>query len=325
MMIFPTAYSSVSTKALLQLVVEKYPIIGKVEICYLKRGFNDTYLVKTEGEKFILRIYKYNWRTYESIETELKLLQYLKENAISVSFPIVDKNEKTIQTINAAEGNRYAVLFSFAEGNVVRKLSVEQSFMLGVETGKIHSLTKNISFGQTAQDYNIESQFSNALNTLKPVLIEFEVEYNSLILLQDDFIKLFKNINMNEISMGICHGDLQSENFHIIDTNNFTFFDFDFFGKGYLAYDIGVFMWYDHKNKGHDIMKSFLKGYQTQNKLSELEIKLIPYFSALRAVFQMTMYCNLSNGELLPIWPADQVADFVKKINKWVLQNCKRL
>ena len=35
--------------------------------------------------------------------------------------------------------------------------------------------------------------------------------------------------------------------------NQFTFFDFDFFGTGYLAYDIGVFMWYDHKNKTPEI------------------------------------------------------------------------
>ena len=155
--------------------------------------------------------------------------------------------------------------------------------------------------------------------------MDYPNEFNYLIQLKDSFIHLFSTLEKNEISFGICHGDLQSENFHITETDQFTFFDFDFLGNGYLAYDIGVFMWYDHKNKSPKIMDSFLKGYQTQQKISITEIKLIPYFSTLRAIFQMTMYCTISNGEVLPLWPANQVADFIKKIDKWVVQNCKIL
>lgn len=323
MTVFPAEYSTLSAKTLLKMIIENYHTSSDSSICYLKRGFNDSYLIKTKSERFILRIYKFNWRSLDSIETELKLLRYLNENSISVSFPIADKKENFIQEISAPEGIRYAVLFSFAEGEVIRKLSVDQSYLLGAETGKIHALTQNKSFGPTAQEYTIETQFSDALTTLKPILVEYPNEYNSLIQLKDNFINLFNSLEKNEISFGICHGDLQSENFHITGSDQFTFFDFDFFGNGYLAYDIGVFMWYDHKNKGPKIMESFLKGYLTQQKLSTIEIKLIPYFSALRAIFQMTMYCQISNGEQLPIWPANQVADFIKKIDKWVIQNCK--
>ena len=325
MTIFPAAYSTLSVKALMLLITENYAVGSEAYICYIKRGFNDSYLIKTKTEKFILRVYKHNWRSFESIETELKLLNYLKENSISVSFPIADKQENFIQTLNAPEGTRYAALFSFAEGEVIRKLTIEQAYVLGTETGRIHALTQNRSFGATAQEYNIESQFSVALITLKPILINYPNEYNSLIQLKNNFVDLFKNIDKKELSIGICHGDLQSENFHITEADQFTFFDFDFFGNGYLTYDIGVFMWYDHKNKGPKIMEAFLKGYQTQQKLNSTEIKLIPYFSTLRAVFQMTMYCTISNGSELPIWPAGQVADFIKKINKWTIQNCKPL
>lgn len=325
MTVFPVEYSTLSSKSLLALITENYTVGSDTSICYIKRGFNDSYLIETKSEKFILRVYKYKWRTLESIETELKLLSYLKENSISVSFPIADKKENFIQSITAPEGIRYAVLFSFAEGLVIRKLSDKQSYLLGVETGKIHALTQNNFFGPTAQDYTVEPQFSIALATLKPILTDYQEQYQSLIQLKNNFINLFEKINKNELTKGICHGDLQSENFHISEKDQFTFFDFDFFGSGYLAYDIGVFMWYDHKNKGPEIMESFLKGYQTQQKLSTTEIKLIPYFSTLRAVFQMTMYCTISNGEQLPIWPASQIADFIKKINKWVIQNCKTL
>jgi Ser/Thr protein kinase RdoA (MazF antagonist) len=333
---FPVEYSSLSTKALLQLVLSNYTIASDVSITFLKRGFNDTYLItardgggeglerKGNAQKFILRVYKHQWRSIESIETELKLLNHLKENKISVSFPIKDKQAQLIQTIHAPEGIRYAVLFSHADGEQVRKLSVEQAYLLGLETGKIHSLTHNKSLGESAQRYDIETQFKTILTTLKSVLINHPEQYNYLTELENEFNKVFNEADKNELKTGICHGDLQAENFHITSDNKFTFFDFDFFGTGYLAYDIGVFIWYDHKNKTPEIITAFLKGYQTQIKLSSTELLLLPYFSTLRALFQMTLFCQISDGQQLPLWPAQQVADFVMKVNRW-LETRKKL
>ena len=338
MQFFPVGYSSLSSKALLQLVLENYNLAPDSSITFLKRGFNDTYLIsyclveeklgsvinedgntKIKGtpQKHILRVYKHNWRNFDSIETELKLLNYLKENDVSVSFPIIDNNAKFIQEIQAPEGLRYAVLFSFAEGRQIKKLSLEQSYLLGVETGRIHSLTRNKSFGITAQNYDIETLFENASEVLKPILKNHPEQYDYLHQLKKEFIDMFYRIDKKNLRTGICHGDLQAENFHITLDNKFTFFDFDFFGTGYLAYDIGVFMWYDHKNKTHEIMDAFLKGYETHEKLSLTELKLIPYFSTLRALFQMTLYCSISDGSNLPLWPAQPVADFVGKIKRW--------
>lgn len=321
---FPVEYSSLSTTALIQLITEHYHIDSDSSISFLKRGFNDTYLIEensnnmnASADKYILRVYKHNWRSLESIETELKLLNHLKEHGISVSFAIKDKQENCIQTIHAPEGIRYAVVFSFAEGEQIRKLSIEQSYSLGVETGSIHRLTQNTTFGETAQNYDIENQFEITLRILKPILVNHPEQYDYLLQLKEDFTNVFNSIDKNELASGICHGDLQAENFHLTTNNKFTFFDFDFFGTGYLAYDIGVFMWYDHKNKPPEIMTAFLKGYQTQRQLTATEMMLFPYFSTLRALFQMTVYCTISDGKQLPLWPAQQVADFIKKVGKW--------
>ncbi len=341
MPLFPIEYSTLSAQALLKLIIYNYEIDSNSSITFLKRGFNDTYLISvrkqggseslnlndaeetnkknetTNTGKYILRVYKHNWRSFESIETELKLLNYLIEKQVSVSFPIKDKQAKFIQLILAPEGIRYAVLFSFAEGGPIRKLSADQSFLLGAETGKIHSLTHNKSFGITAHNYNIETQFNNTLTILKPLLFDHLKQYDYLLQLKHDFLNIFNNLDKRELRTGICHGDLQAENFHITLDNKFTFFDFDFFGTGYLAYDIGVFMWYDHKNKTPEIIEAFLRGYQTYEKLSLMELKLIPYFSTLRALFQMTLYCRINDGQQLPLWPAQQAADFIGKINRW--------
>ena len=320
---FPVEYSTLSSDALLRVVAESYKIASPLSITFIKRGFNDTYLIKSETEKYILRVYKHNWRSVESIEGELELLNYLNAGGISVSYPIKTIKGYYIRQIQAPEGTRYCVLFSFAEGLRVRKLSPEQAFLLGIETGKIHVLTKEQSFGTPAHNYAIEVQFETTLSVLKPILTAYTEHYNYLESLKNEFIALFDASDAKELPTGICHGDLQAENFHVSEDNTFTFFDFDFFGEGYLAYDIGVFRWYDHKNKTPPIMEAFLRGYQTQRKLSATELKLIPYFSTLRALFQMTLYCRLNDGKQLPLWPASEVALFVDKVRKWMSENGK--
>lgn len=317
-MIFPIEYSSLSTQALLELVCQKHSFPDSTSITFLKRGFNDTYLIQNGTDKYILRVYKHNWRSIESIESELKFLNHLKEGGISVSYPIPDNQKQSIQSIEAPEGIRYAVLFSYAEGEQVRKLTVEQAELLGIQTGKIHLLSQNKNFGTPAHNYDIDYQFEKTLNTLKPILVNHSDEYNYVVQLKGYFTELLDDIDKTQLASGVCHGDLQAENFHINTNNQFTFFDFDFFGEGYLIYDIGVFMWYDHKNKPKEIVDAFLKGYQSQRKLSETEIQLLPYFSTLRALFQMTLYCQISDGKQLPLWPAQQVADFIKKVEKWM-------
>ena len=315
---FPVSYSSLDTKSLLKLLVDEYEIDLKSSITFIKRGFNDTYLITgPKGNKYILRIYNYNWRSRKSIEAEIDLLLLLDSKNVNVSAPICNKHNKYYGTIEAPEGERYFVLFSYAEGLQKRKLSIEQSYLLGSETGKIHSVTKGLKNENAAQNYDISFQFEKTMHILGPILIEFQEEYNYLNELKKDFLNTFNKANKSELASGICHGDLQAENIHFTEEDKLTLFDFDFMGNGYLAYDIGVFIWYDHKNKTKEIIDSFINGYEMQRKLSLTEKKLLPYFSTLRAIFQMTIYCELNDGQYLPQWAPLQIADFVKKIKNW--------
>lgn len=314
---FPVEYSSLSAKALLQLVINSYALNPASSITFLKRGFNDTYLIETGKSKYILRVYKHNWRSNKSIKNEVELLAYLQKHEVSVSAAIIDRSGNYIQTLHAPEGLRYAVLFTYAAGEQVRKLSKEQAFAFGKATGQIHALTQNKMYDEVAFNYGIAEQFSWILSIMRPLLADYPKALDYIVKLKHDFEIKFSGIHTDDIAKGICHGDLQAENLHMDKKGNITFFDFDFFGNGYLVYDIGVFVWYDHKNKPKEIVQEFLNGYQTQRKLSKTELELIPYFSTLRALFQMTLFCKISDGKQLPLWPMDQVAAFIEKVEKW--------
>lgn len=129
---FPVINSTLSATALGQLVIEKYGLNQNCSCRLFRTGMNHTYFITDNDTKYVLRVYCYNWRSKSEIEEEIKLLQLLKENQLSISYPIADKKDIFIQDINAPEGLRYAVLFSFAEGGKMRFMDAETCYSIGV-------------------------------------------------------------------------------------------------------------------------------------------------------------------------------------------------
>lgn len=113
---FPVISSNLSPTHLAVFVQEKYSLSNATSCNLLKAGINHTYLIKDEGKRFIFRVYSIDWRTKNEVLEEIRLLNLLKANNISISYPIADKSENYIQTINAPEGKRLAVMFAYAEG-----------------------------------------------------------------------------------------------------------------------------------------------------------------------------------------------------------------
>ncbi len=114
---FPVTDSTISNTALNEFVKEKY-FLGEGFSCSLFRtGINDTYFLSNGTEKYVARVYSHNWRSETEILEEIELLCLLKEKGLSVSFPIRDTEGCFVQALKAPEGNRFMVLFSFAEGD----------------------------------------------------------------------------------------------------------------------------------------------------------------------------------------------------------------
>lgn len=314
----PSLYSTLNSHNLLEYIASYYPISINSKIIFLKRGFNDTYLIEQENnQKAVLRVYKQGWKTTEEVETEITLLNNLKRNNTCIAAPIEDKNGKYIHIISAPEGNRQLVIFEYANGERIRKINAEQAYLLGKTTGTMHMLTHNQTFGPPPFNYTFKEQSESTLTVMNSLLQEYPKQLELLKNLYVDFLTFSEQADNSEISYGICHGDLQAENFHIDKNNHITLFDFDFLGYGPLIYDLGVFMWYDHKNKTNDVIRSFLNGYKSKRSLTATELSLIPYVSSLRALFQMTLYCKISNGKNLPLWPTLEAAKFIEKTIKW--------
>ena len=287
---FPVTTSTLSAKALGQLVIEKYSL-NKNSTCQLFRtGINHTYFISDNETKYVLRVYFYNWRSKSQIQEEINLLHLLKENHTSISFPIADKKGNFIQDINAPEGMRHAVLFSFAEGEKIRFMDAATCFSIGSLMAKIHTITANQSIDRI--NYNLE--------TLVQLPYEYAKQYFPETIPEMEFIKkqskkiskTFEKIDSNKVTKGIVHMDIWYDNMNIKDQNEPTIFDFDFCGNGLLIFDVAYFckqLFHIEVNKDEYELKvqSFLKGYQSIRTLSEEEIKMIPDAAAAIWIFYL--------------------------------------
>lgn len=120
---FPAIASILSATALAEFIRSRYSLGENVDCKLFRTGVNHTYFISDNETKFVARVYSLHWRTKSEIQEELELLLLLKDNDLSVSYPISDEEGNFIQEINAPEGVRYAVLFTFAEGKKMRFMS----------------------------------------------------------------------------------------------------------------------------------------------------------------------------------------------------------
>ncbi len=88
---FPVTFSVLSANALKDCVLSFYDI-GPITACKLfYMGLNDTYVVQTVNNTYMLRAYRAGWRTLSDILFEIDMLNHLKYKGLPISTPIAKK------------------------------------------------------------------------------------------------------------------------------------------------------------------------------------------------------------------------------------------
>ncbi|MGO4820451.1 MULTISPECIES: phosphotransferase [unclassified Flavobacterium] len=287
---FPVTSSTLSATALRQMLIEKYGLSQNCTCQLYRTGMNHTYFITNNEAKYVLRVYCHSWRSKTEIVEEIQLLQQLKAKQLSVSYPIADTKGAFIQELNAPEGIRYAVLFSFAEGGKMRFMDTTTCFEIGVLMANIHNITIHQSSNRI--HYNVESllekPYQYALNHFPESNIAMQYIKGQI----EKISHTFEKIDYRKVPEGIVHLDIWYDNMSVTEQNEITFFDFDFCGTGILVLDVAYFckqLFHIESNKAdYEVKKEeFLKGYQSSRLLSQEEIKLIPEAAAAIWVFYL--------------------------------------
>ena len=284
---FPVTRSILNAKELGDFIISQYDLDNSTCCSLFRTGMNHTYMLTGKSNKPVLRLYCHNWRTKQEIEEEISLLLSLKEKELNISYPVPDANGNYIQEINAPEGIRYAVVFSFAEGGKVRFIDEDTCFHIGTIMGKFHQATKSKTYKRI--NYNTQTLTELPCQYANTYFHEDLPEMQYLKALGKDIKQLFEQIPLEQ---GVVHMDMWYDNMAITNENEVTVFDFDFFGNGPLILDVAYFckhLFIIEPNKEIYSKKAqaFINGYQSINTLSQQELDIIPHAAAAVFIFYL--------------------------------------
>lgn len=317
---FPVIASTLSQTELGKFISEKYQLKEHFDCKLFRTGVNHTYFMLGTRTKYVVRVYCYNWRTKVEIQQELELLNLLKNNDLSVSFPIPDKKGDLIQEIHAPEGLRYVVLFTFAEGEKMRFMTNETCFAIGSIMAKIHNITASKKIERV--NYNSDVLMNKAYDQLNLFFSNDLSEMKYIKQITSKISKNFEESNLSENQKGIVHLDIWYDNLSVNKENEITIFDFDNCGNGLLILDVGYFckqLFFIESDKNEYEMKveNFINGYRTERSLSEKEMKLIPEAGASVFIFYLGVQAQRFDWSNIFL-TENYLKMFVGRIKNWI-------
>jgi Ser/Thr protein kinase RdoA (MazF antagonist) len=318
---FPVTKSTLSADALQSFVVEHYNLSNSTNCKLFRTGMNHTYFITDTATKYVLRVYCYKWRTKAGIQEELQLLNTLKTNKISVSFPVKNSKNEFINTIQAPEGERYAVLFSFAEGEKVRFMDTDNCFTVGKLMATIHNTTLDKAINRT--QYNIDTLVDKPYNSINGFFPETLESMEYLKNTGKQLTEAFNAIDLKHFKQGIIHADLWYDNMNITEDNAITIFDFDFCGNGLQIIDVAYFckqLFHIEADKNNYELKfkSFIEGYQSVKLLSKEELAFIPNAGAAIWIFYLGVQARRFDWSNIFLTKNYLNLFFVARIKSWL-------
>jgi Ser/Thr protein kinase RdoA (MazF antagonist) len=252
-------------------------------------------VVKTNSEKFIVKVGKIQPKHRSNKFQEMKLLSFLNSQKVPVNRPIPRIDQKFVGFYRDNEEYKYIILLQHSYGKEKEfHISLEQSYIAGKSLAQLHQALQmyhgEYDTNQVVWDESlifsdefckiVKSYFNSKTQEIKDLL-------NSSTSL---CIKYLQSLSRENKVFGLIHGDYYSLNIHFDDNNRVTILDFEALGYGWFIYDISSFLtsyslFGDIKK--NRIMISFLDGYQSIRKLASEEIEAIPYLIIARNYFAL--------------------------------------
>ena len=294
------------------ILTANYSLPPTVECELIRRGFNDHYKVFTPTERYILRLYfqnKYYIESDSDFRFELDLLDFLHANGAPVSHPIRRKDGGMLGEMETSGGLRYYSLFTYAEGEIGKKLDPSRARALGQSVARLHQTADLFQTTHHRYHLNLRYLLDEPIQLMQTFLQERNEEgIEAFLPAVQDLRTQIQALPTSRPAYGIIHGDMHGGNSAVTERGDFTFFDFDHGGYGWRAYDLATC-------KGRlteDAWRACLEGYQQIRPLSVAEIDSVPIFQKLRPIWD--------KGDMLAMRAAwgdseELGATFAKKIH----------
>ena len=283
-------YSRLSSCSVSQLVALHYDLPEARRCKFYALGLHDNYVIEGDQEKYILRVYRNDWRSPDETHFELELLAFLGIRNAPIAAPLLTKANEFCFFLDCPEGKKAVALFNYADGFAPgNEISTEESALLGEAVAGVHQSTEMFETSCTRQVLNVPYLLDESILAIETFLgVEEKIYIKKL---QKSVREALPSLTQETGVYGICLGDVNPTNFHINNNKDITLFDFDQCGYGFRAFEIGKFISSIHTNKNkHSLAKAFIEGYQQVRRLNPDEMDAIPWFEIISVIWVMAIH-----------------------------------
>tara|TARA_B100000579_G_scaffold74655_1_gene57487 strand:+ start:3512 stop:4480 length:969 start_codon:yes stop_codon:yes gene_type:complete len=291
------------SKNQLEIFFSKYNLGKLINYKGIEEGIENTnYFIKTEKGEYILTLYEKRVEE-KDLPFFIGLMKNLFDQKFPTPEPVINKNGNYISEIN---GKKAAVV-SFLKGSAKKVLSPNDCFEVGLYTGKLHIITKNLS-GKRENKLSINS-WENIYSKVKNDCAKIHPNLTKII---EKNLELIKNKWPKDLPSGIIHADLFPDNIFFHNGKLTGIIDYYFSCNDFYAFEIAICLnalCFEGKNENLSFnvtkAKKFIDGYSSIRKLNDIEknyLKVLCQGAALRFLLTRVFdYLNLTEGAIVKI------------------------
>ncbi len=296
--VLPVSYATASATAVANLVTALYDLGGLSACALLNRGFNDSYLLRTEaGERFVLRLSGHRARGPADVASETAFLAYLDTAGVPVAAAVPTRDGALFTTARLPDGPRAVVLFRYAEGrrpDLTRRRGTPQ----GITLAQLHQAADRFP-DREAGHYRLELDHLLHREVSATLALDLDAPRG-----RRDLLALAARLAdaVGRLDAGLtrtrCHGDCHGLNARIATAGRHkdraVFFDFDDGGFGYLAYDLAVHLWaqVSFGRQRHAMWHAFLAGYRSVRPVAPADERAVHLFVPIRHIWLMGEFAS---------------------------------
>jgi Ser/Thr protein kinase RdoA (MazF antagonist) len=281
--------SLLSAAALADRLLPAYDLPTGATCAFWSQSINDTYLVRAGDQRWMLRIAPAGRRSLAQHDAELDLLRYLHRKGLTVSTPVPRRDGSFLTTLAAPEGQRLATLFTVVPGAPFTPTEAN-SERYGQAVALLHEATNDYALDPVVWVFETRELIDQPLALLQPWFAHRPRDFAVLTAVAERGGAAMASLPRTLLDYGLCHGDVNDNNIHLIGDEAWGMLDFEYVGKGWRIFDIATFFSNQLVQRGSStetqgLLDAFLRGYEAVRPLSEAERAALPAFVGLRQLW----------------------------------------
>ncbi len=313
--VMPVSYSLLAAHALMSEVAHAYSV--KPQQCLLMRSWvNDAYLIVTAASRYVLKVYRFGWRSPEDVAWEVDLISHLAARGAPVAPAIPRRDGGMVTAVRAPEGTRSMVLYAYADGaKPLPPFTPELYGYFGRATATIHRASDDFVSRHWRTPHDLNYMVDQPLAVIRPHLAHRPADWNVVVEIAAIVRSRIESLAARGLDWGPCHGDVTLDNLHVTDDHRIIFYDFDSGGPGWRASDpYGVFA-----TRPPERWEAFLAGYTEIRPFGPVDRAAVPYFVMTDEIWGLAQ--NISNwSRWSGLWMTsqDRLATQIATWRQWI-------